>query len=86
MTVTTTTSTAIAQLSSLDCSSCKVNNIPAATHAAANRPDGLEVRRLNEPSNPQYGGNVEAFLLTEYIWAEWVPFRGIGIKGASFGC
>jgi len=83
MTVTATTSTATAQLCSLDCSSCKVNKIPAATHAAAKRDvndrrDGLEVRRLNEPSDPQYGGNVEAFLLTEYIWAEWVPIQGNG--------
>lgn len=61
------------------CSSCMSLSTPTAS-SAAKRDLDLTKRTLTSPQDAPYNGDTGAFLVDQYVWAEWVP---LGTGGRS---
>jgi len=61
------------------CASCASLSTPTAT-SASKRDLDLTKRTLTKPQDAPYNGDTGAFLVDQYVWAEWVP---LGTGGRS---
>lgn len=78
---TTATSTSSGDLEQCGtgCASCASISTPTAT-SASKRDLDLTKRTLTKPQDAPYNGDTGAFLVDQYVWAEWVP---LGTGGRS---